>query len=256
MFTAGHFWSNKGFRNFTPPIEHNNLFCDSGAFQLFGRYSDFPFTPEQYLEFINSLSPDFFATMDYPCEPFIREKIHSSVKDCIDKTIENTAKIIDIPSCSSFVPVLQGWNEDDYVQCIEDFKSRGLLTDYMAVGTLCRRGDNKKILSILRTIKRNLPQGCKLHGFGVKISLLKIAETYNLLESCDSAAWVSRVRAGELTLFTGKKLVSIPYSGLPLSGFERLSISVNGYVGYVEYLINQHTEKKGNLLPYIQKGES
>ena len=252
MFTAGHHWGKKGFRKFNAPIEHNRLFLDSGAFQLFGKFKKYPFTPKQYVDFVDELKPDYFASMDYPCEQFMRQKIGFTIEKCIDETVKNTLSLADLDTESKLVPVLQGWKESDYLISIDKLREQGLIKDYIAIGTLCRRGKTKEILQILRTIRKNIPSRCRLHGFGVKISLLKDAETYSLLHSCDSAAWVSRVRAGELCIFTGKKMIAVPYRNLNLSGWERLSISVEGYVSYVEYLIAEHTEKRQTLIPYIQ----
>jgi len=246
MFTAGHHWTGKKFAPFHLPIEHSSLFLDSGAFQLFGKYNSYPFTTNDYSHFVRNLQPDFFASLDYPCEPFMREKIGGlSPKDCIDKTIENTINLVDEDMESSIlVPVIQGWEIADYLYCVDQMESQGLIKDYMGIGTLCRRAKVSDLLRIIRNIKRELPQRCKLHGFGVKVNLLKYQETYRLLVSCDSAAWVSQVAHGEICIFTGKRLIHIPYRDLGIDGIERLSISVEGYVSYVEYLISKHSNQK------------
>ena len=176
----------------------------------------------------------------------MREKIGGlSPKECIDKTIENTTKLIDEDTGPSIlVPVIQGWETADYLYCIDQMVSQGLIKDYMGIGTLCRRVKVSDLFGIIRSIKRELPQRCKLHGFGVKVNFLKHQETYRLLVSCDSAAWVNQVAHGEICIFTGKKLIYIPYKNLGIDGIERLSISVEGYVSYVEYLISKHLNQK------------
>jgi len=252
MFTAGHFWDGKKFREPTDiTVSPNLVFVDSGAFQLFGKYKDYPFTPQQYINFISKVKPNYYASMDYPCEQFVRQKIGVTVKQAVDKTIENLTKLIDTQvEKSTLVPVIQGWEPSDYVYCIDRLKEQGMLKEYMGIGTLCRRGKTPEILKIIKVVKNELPAWVKLHGFGVKISILKHPMSYKLLTSCDSASWVSLVAHGEVCIFTGKKLLRIPYQNLDIDPYERLSISLNGYLQYVEYLISKH-EKNKSLDEYL-----
>lgn len=264
MFTAGHHWRKKGFKKVNSPIEHNSLFLDSGAFQVFTGKSDhkrFPWKNEEYLDFVKKVDPNYYATLDYPCEPFMVERIGSDIKTNIDMTVKNTVDLYDLiddgymqESEAELIPVVQGWDVNDYVYCVDLMKEQGLIKDYMAIGTLCRRGITKDILNILKRLKRELPK-TKFHGFGVKISMLKIPETYQYLISCDSAAWVSMVAFGEIPIYTGKKLIKIKYRDLNINSFERLSISVNSYVSYVEHLINKYQNQKP-LSDYMTKEET
>jgi len=242
MFSAGNFFRKDHFKNGSRVrhIAKKRVFLDSGGWQFFNRFRNYPFSVEQYVDFTNSFQPDFFATMDIPCEPDVTKKNKRTIKGNIDETIENTIKILDLKPESTLVPVIQGWNVEDYLYCIDEMKKQGLMKPYVAVGTLCRRGNVSKILEILRVIRKNIPFYVRLHGFGVKISSLKKPEIYNLLYSCDSAAWVSRVAHGEIILFTGKRLLYLKYKRLNLDGLERLSISVHNYLLYVEYLIKKY----------------
>jgi len=258
MFTAGHHFKGKARKfHLDIPIPHERLFIDSGGFQFFSRFKDYPFTVSEYVHWVHEVNPDMFATLDYPCEPELIKKNKSTVRGNIDKTVERAGEIFEhsIDPSIQVVPVIQGWEKRDYLECIDKYQTYGLISDYMAIGTLCRRGDTRTILSIARSIRKELPSYVKLHGFGVKVGLLQERELYSIFESIDSASWVSEVRAGNICIFTGKKLLRVPYHGLPISSHERLSISLDGYVKYVEYLI-QHNEKTGEtLIPYIQKDE-
>jgi hypothetical protein len=69
-------------------------------------------------------------------------------------------------------------------------ENEGLITEVMGVGSICRRNSEREILNIAREIKERIPQ-VKLHGFGVKTSLLKYPygkQTVSLFDSIDTAS--------------------------------------------------------------------
>lgn len=90
---------------------------------------------------------------------------------------------------SPFMPVLQGWEVEDYLRCVRIYRDAGVnVTDFPVVGlgSVCRRQDTDEIGEIVETLLHAVP-GLELHGFGVKIRGL---EKYGLmLLTADSLAW-------------------------------------------------------------------
>ena len=62
---------------------------------------------------------------------------------------------------------------------------------------MCRRGQNKEIARIVRAIHSNVPAWVKLHGFGVKISVLVDTDARFYLYSADSQSWGYENRYGD-----------------------------------------------------------
>ncbi|DBA34715.1 TPA_asm: queuine tRNA-ribosyltransferase [Caudoviricetes sp. vir519] len=179
-------------RGARPPPNCKLFFVDSGGFSFFQRrFKDYPFSPGEYLQKIEKLKPDFFASMDIPCEPEIVQRLGTSVHHNIQKTIENQIKLLDvldeISLESVMIPVIQGYELEDYLTCIDLMREQGLMTDYMAIGSICRRGPAGPMVKIIISIKRLLR--IKLHAFGVKIPVLKNKACFDALYSTDSAAW-------------------------------------------------------------------
>lgn len=182
---------NIASKSISIPKNREKLFIDSGGYSFFTKFEQYQYTPEQYLDKIQKYNPTFFANMDIPCEPQIIQKRDSSVKEHIETTLSNQAKILDIIDDGlkeKFVPVVQGWRIGDYLYCIDRMKEQGLLSDYMAVGSVCRRNATSEIRKIILAISNELPR-TKLHAFGVKLSILRDKVCFERLHSCDSASW-------------------------------------------------------------------
>jgi len=98
---------------------------------------------------------------------------------------------------SPIMPVLQGWEVEDYLRCVRMYRDAGVdVTDYPVVGlgSVCRRQDSDEIGEIVETLLHAVP-GLELHGFGVKMRGL---EKYGLmLLTTDSLAWSFDARHSE-----------------------------------------------------------
>jgi hypothetical protein len=165
---------------------------DSGGFSMLNKYGLFPFTPENYINLVGMLKPHFYAGMDYPCEPEItrlskletdKERIHATVDFAIeldDLTVYNPDSV--------FVPVIQGYSVDDYKYCIDLYKANGLIKDYMAVGSMCKRRNTPAIVDLITDVSNYAKDaGCdKLHYFGLIITK-RIEDLNGFIFSRDSA---------------------------------------------------------------------
>jgi hypothetical protein len=192
-------------------VERNGRFAWSG-----GRWQKFADAVECIVErnpgrIVAAVQPDFM------CEPGMREKLNSSTITNIGHTVDMYMHLMDRwngkPPCY-ILPVLQGYEPEDYVRCLYDFGSNisppetpsrewtfGLLGErylkrgaWVGVGSVCKRNtDPKQIVAVLRAIK-DLRPDLRLHGFGVKLTALRDPEVRSLLYSADSMAWSFHAR--------------------------------------------------------------
>ena len=168
---------------------------DSGAFAVILKYGKYPFTPEEYAEGIAKWHPDIAWTMDYPCEPSVQKKGHYDPVSAQEMTIDNQIKLLDLNANTQMV--VQGWTVLDYLENLDGIKDQGLLTEHLGIGSVCRRGQNRKIARIVRAIHNNVPSWVKLHGFGIKVSVLKDTDARFYLHSVDSQSWGYEMRYGD-----------------------------------------------------------
>jgi len=177
----------------------DNLFIDSGGYSLMletgehGSVSD-------YFEYVEDVGAEVVALQDYPCEPEILSEYDRTVKEHQERTLEraaeNLAYIQDHNVSAKPMTVLQGWELGDYVECIDRYREAGVLTDYIGIGSVCRRNAESKIRKIVTTVAENLPNK-KLHAFGVKQSILNFSDVRDALNSVDSSAWYQRMYQGK-----------------------------------------------------------
>ena len=167
---------------------------DSGAYSVILKYGKYPFTAEEYADGIKLWKPDIAWTMDYPCEPKATEKGNYSPLKAQDMTIENQIKLLDQGVNTQMV--VQGYKPDEYLENLDKIKSSGLLTQHLGIGSICRRGQRKEIARIIRLIHSNIPTWVKLHGFGIKTSVLTQTDARFYLYSADSQSWDYEARYG------------------------------------------------------------
>lgn len=179
----------------TIPRNTDKLFVDSGGFSFFYKLKEYPDSHLEYLHFVYRVKADHFANRDYPCEPEIQKKWGVSVRENQLRTIENQIKLMELiedyyPSLKKrFVAVLQGWTIDEYLWMLDYMREHGLLTELIGLGTMCRRGQDEQIRRCILTIRENLHKRYKLHGFGIKFSVLKYKDVWGALYSADSLAY-------------------------------------------------------------------
>lgn len=134
---------------------------------------------------------DWAAPMDWMCEPNVLAHTGLTVREHQRRTIENF-RWLRHELGAVVAPVLQGWTLDDYLLHVDDYYrfTDGLDDErIVAVGSVCRRGDDDEIVRILDRLHR---EGLRLHAFGVRTRALeRIADA---LVSADSLSWSYRAR--------------------------------------------------------------
>lgn len=167
--------------------EFRSVMLDSGAFGSAFWDGGYTYEPDDYLKIVEKVMPDWWVTMDYPCEPNILPQV--SIRERIHRTIENT-KLLRTAPFPGFLAVIQGWEIEDYHYCVNRMEAEGLIMPVMGIGSICRRGSQAKVVSIIAELARLLPR-VKFHAFGAKINTLNYnnGEILNYLDSLDTAAW-------------------------------------------------------------------
>jgi len=180
----------------TPPKCAKVLFVDSGGFGTIYAHGRYKKTDLQYLAYVKKHKPRYFALRDYCCEPEVLRKWNRTVRQHIHMTLDHHLRLLDLVEKISVesqpVPVLQGWELDDYLYCLDLFREHGLINgrfDLLGLGTICRKVNLKSCKSILLRLREEIPSKIKLHGFGVKLSFLKDLAVWNALYSVDTVAY-------------------------------------------------------------------
>jgi hypothetical protein len=172
----------------------NKWIMDSGAFTEISSHGEYRTEPEEYAReaarWEGNGSLLCIVSQDYMCEPFILKKTGMTVREHQEKTVERYVRIV-AASPVSVMPVLQGYQLADYLNHIDDYGTRGLLSPGMriGVGSVCKRNSNvEEIEDILFAIKEKAPY-LRLHGFGLKTTALRSEAVWAMLYSADSMAW-------------------------------------------------------------------
>lgn len=192
MISTAGYWDGTDWRYKARwPRQTGSRWLDSGGFTLLNRFGDYPFTPMQYINFVCWLRPQYYASMDYPCEPNISRTLSlKSNAERIQATVDNTVYMAEWEDYTGakLVPVIQGYTLDEYLSCIEQYQARGLVRDYMAVGSMCRRISNDELHWLIPAIYQAANEaGCmRLHFFGLKLSPA-LADLSPYIYSRDSA---------------------------------------------------------------------
>jgi len=168
------------------------LFIDSGGYSFILGKGKYQTTDREYLKYIEKHQPKLFAFRDYPCEPEVLSEYDRTVEQHQKYTTWRHRRLKALMSefniNSQPVSVVQGWELDDYVRHVETLKEENLLTDYVAIGSICRRNQDTRIRKIINEVSSRIGDR-KLHAFGVKSNVLRFSEVRNKLDSADSLAY-------------------------------------------------------------------
>lgn len=184
---------------------------DSGTFFEVAHYGHHVTTPREYVAFVARADREignleWAAPQDMMCEPSViyggsidghkTPGTGLSVAEHQRLTIANFQELAALwPEYSDhpeapFMPVLQGWEPDDYLRCADMYDAAGVrLEDYplVGLGSVCRRNKPSELWEVLDGVIPRLTPYLALHGFGMKTQGLELAG--HLMTSSDSAAW-------------------------------------------------------------------
>jgi hypothetical protein len=184
----------------TLPRATHRWALDSGAFSQIshhGGWDDGP-TPAQYAARVRRYRDeighlDFASPQDYMCEPPMLARTGLTVQRHIELTVANFLDLKSIDATLPVVPVLQGWQVDDYERCHAHYARHGVdlaALPVVGVGSVCRRQATREAVAIFGALHR---AGLRnLHAYGVKT--LGLNQFATLLASADSLAWSRAAR--------------------------------------------------------------
>ena len=170
---------------------------DSGGFtelSLHGRWTvsarDYAADVRRFRDEIGGLV--WAAPQDWMVDDDIRRKTGLSVGEHQARTVASFLELRAIAPDLPIIPVLQGWTEGDYWDCLALYEAGGVDLrgePLVGVGTICRRQSTIRAGLILRGLA---DEGLRLHGFGFKKTGLRACS--DALASADSLAWSFNAR--------------------------------------------------------------
>jgi hypothetical protein len=177
------------------PLKHSDWIMDSGGFTALSKNGSYAVSEREYIECIERHKPSMAFCQDWMCEDFILKKTRLTIKEHQERTIESYLSLSEMSEVIR--PVIQGWDIQDYLDCIRMYKQEGVdMTQLFGLGTVCSRNVAPGVIYNLISVIKDAYPDIKLHGFGVKsTALIACAE---LLESADSMAWSFNARRTKL----------------------------------------------------------
>ena len=185
------FVSDRTLRNYKKlPESVTTWACDSGGFTELSTYGEWRTTPYSYAARVrrymdNIPGLQWASPQDWMCEPWILEKTGKTIQEHQELSVKSLANLRTLSSDIQWVPVLQGWERDDYLRHWEMYEKAGFNLanePVVGLGSVCRRQATKGAEAIVRSL-----QPLRLHGFGMKKTAIK--NFGFLLTSSDSMAW-------------------------------------------------------------------
>ena len=179
------------------PVARCRWALDSGAFSELSTYGRWTVTPEEYVAAVRRYR-DEIGRLDWAAprtdvRAAIVAKTGLSVQEHQRQTVDNYVRLKELAPDLPFIPVLQGWQLEDYLRCVDDVPSRRA-----SIGRPSRWLASARSVAVKpptrsdRSWRRCAGLGLRLHGFGVKTEGLRRYGQY--LASADSMAWSFRGR--------------------------------------------------------------
>jgi len=185
------------------PVALGPWALDSGGFTQLNLHGKWTISEQEYVDAVHRYANEignleWASPQDHMCEPFITAKTGKSVREHQELTVQNYLDLTAMAPELPFVPVLQGWELDDYLVCLDLYAQAGVdlrSAQTVGVGSVCRRQNTDDIGHIMKMLQG---EGLKLHGYGVKGAGLQKYSEY--LYSADSMAWSFGARWNKVRL--------------------------------------------------------
>lgn len=187
------FVSVNRLRNRKGPFIVGDWIMDSGAFTEISRHGKYRHDVASYASEIRRWSGNgnllAAVAQDFMCEPFILAKTGMTVQQHQALTIDRYDALVGEKTGIYIMPVLQGFEPEQYVRHLVNYGKRIAPSEWVGVGSVCKRnGDPRAVARVLHAIKLARPD-LRLHGFGLKTTALADPLVRSLLHTADSMAW-------------------------------------------------------------------
>jgi hypothetical protein len=177
---------------------------DSNGYSEIKEHGEWTISPDVYggavYRFLEDAGtrPIFVAPQDFMCEPEIIAKTGLGVAIHQELTTDSVLYLRGEFPAAPWIPVLQGWTLDQYLDHVERYAAVGIdltIEPVVGLGSVCRRESTAEIGAIVSVLHG---MGINLHGFGVKRQGLVRYGHY--LYSADSHAWSAGARKRSIKL--------------------------------------------------------
>jgi len=163
---------------------------DSGGFSELSLYGGWSIGAAAYIAEVRRFRDEigrmvWAPCQDWMCEPDARKETGLTTREHQRRTTASYLTLRDLAPDLPIIPVLQGWDRDDYLRHADDYEAEGvqlLGLPVVGLGSVCRRQHTEEVARIVTAL-----QPLRLHGFGVKVKGLE--RVADLLASSDSLAW-------------------------------------------------------------------
>ena len=180
------------------PFKVDRWIMDSGAFTEISTHGHYRADVAEYAaaarRWIGNGQLEAIVAQDWMCEPFILRKTGLTVDRHQSLTVERYDALLDLDPGAYVMPVLQGFQPEEYLRHIDLYGDRLAGGAWVGVGSVCKRNaspiDIATVLGLIGTVRPDL----RLHGFGVKQTALLDPTVRTLLHSADSMAWSYHAR--------------------------------------------------------------
>ena len=194
LLSAGSLWDAEHgrFRRVGSTASELDCALDSSGFVRMASGAGYPWTVAQYVELAGLHGWAWWAQMDLPCEPevakdddevFERQGLSGAYLSACRSQARQWRKA-GAWWLTDPVPVLQGWEPQQYLRCAD-------LYDQVLGG---RWPEPVGLIAVLRELDRRLPPAVQLHLFGVKGQALDLLRDNPRIASVDSQAWQAAAR--------------------------------------------------------------
>lgn len=189
-------------RNRRSSFTQGRWMMDSGAFTEISTHGRYRYSESDYARQIRSWAYSgkllTAVSQDYMCEEFILKKTGLTVKEHQRLTVQRYDNLKTnhppIPPHVHLMPVLQGYEPSEYIDCLRLYGDRLTRGMWVGVGSVCKRNASpdsvRRVLSSILDVRSDL----RLHGFGLKITALEDKQVRSMLYSADSMAWSMSAR--------------------------------------------------------------
>lgn len=201
LVSAGRGWRDGRLRAPGPALDGlGDVALDSAGFVAMKVHGGYPWSVADYVRVAGSRRWAWWAQMDLCCEPEIagdRAAVLGRVQGTADllRTCREEADRVGVVAP---MPVLQGWEPDDYARSAEsaDAALDGAWPSLVGLGSVCRREllGPAGVFAVVSRLDRVLPPGVRLHLFGQKGEAIAELRDCARVASLDSCAWDDRAR--------------------------------------------------------------
>jgi hypothetical protein len=180
-----------------PPRARCRWALDSGGFSELSIHGKWTSSAAEYAQRVRVWSSEvgsleWAAIQDWMVEPQILARTGFDVAEHQKRTIQSYEDLRAEWPEFSWLPVLQGWEPEDYLRHAEQYAARGhdlAALPRVGIGSVCRRQKSAEVEGVIREL---YAAGVGVHAFGFKATGLR--RCASVLRSSDSMAWSYNAR--------------------------------------------------------------